>query len=206
MISAIVLAAGESRRMGRQKVLLPFGDSTVLEEIVTAIEQSAVGSGVVVTGHQPEGVAELLAGRSLRAVHNAAYSGGMLSSIRAGLRALPDEARGVMLFLGDQPQVDVTLIDHLCDTFRPGSGQLCVPTFNGRRGHPLLFDRGYENEIFNDFDEVGLRGLLQRYEAKVCPVPWQNEGVLVDLDTPEDYARALELSPVSGKGIAGTGE
>jgi len=206
VISAIVLAAGESRRMGRQKVLLPFGDSTVLEEIVTAIEVSKIGSGVVVTGHQPERVAQLLAGRSLSAVHNPAYSEGMLSSIRAGLRGLPNQAQGVMLFLGDQPQVDVPLIDHLCETFQSGSGQLCVPTFGGRRGHPLLFDRSYEDEILNDFDEVGLRGLLQRYEARVCPVPWDNEGVLVDLDTPEDYARALEQSRISGEGLVGTGE
>lgn len=195
MISAIVLAAGESRRMGRQKVLLPFGDSTVLEEIVTAIEESQIGSGVVVTGHQPERVAQLLAGRNLSAVHNPAYSEGMLGSIRAGLRALPDDTRGVMLFLGDQPQVSVTLIDHLCSTYQPGSGQLCVPTYNGRRGHPLLFDRSYEDEILNDFDEVGLRGLLRRHEAKVCPIPWDNEAVLTDLDTPEDYVRALRTSP-----------
>ena len=196
MITALVLAAGESRRMGRQKVLLPFGDSTVLEEIMSAIEKSAVGSGIVVTGHNPEAVARLLVGRSLNTVHNAAYAQGMLSSIRAGLQALPDDTRGVMLFLGDQPQVSVPLIDHLCGTFQPGSGQLCVPTFDGRRGHPLLFDRSYEDEILNDFDEVGLRGLLQRHEAKVCPVPWDNETVLVDLDTPEDYAQALRNFPV----------
>ncbi len=195
MISAIVLAAGESRRMGRQKVLLPFGDSTVLEEIVTAIEQSKVGRGVVVTGHQPEAVASLLVGRRLDAIHNTAYAQGMLGSIRAGMRALPDDTRGVMLFLGDQPQVSVPLIDHLCGTFQPGCGQLCVPTYNGRRGHPLLFDRSYEDEILNDFDEVGLRGLLQRHEAKVCPIPWDDETVLTDLDTPEDYVRALRTCP-----------
>ena len=192
MISAIVLAAGESRRMGQQKVLLPFGPSTILEEILRAIEGSHVAETIVVTGHNPTPIEELLAGRAVTMVHNDHYlDGGMLSSIRRGLQAVDPATTGVMLFLGDQPQVSTPLINHLIDAFTANEGQILVPSYEGRRGHPFLFDVGYRQTILEEFDDTGLRGLLQRHPDRVQELPWDDAHILNDLDTPEDYARAL---------------
>ena len=200
MISAIVLAAGESRRMGQQKVLLPFGSSTILGEILDAIEGSCVAECIVVTGHNPEPVEEFLAHRNAFPVHNPGYvEGGMLSSIRTGLRGVSEDATGVMLFLGDQPQVSTQLIEAVAGHFAPDTGEIIVPTFQGRRGHPLLFDAAYRDLVLREFDDVGLRGLLRQHPDKVRELPWEDEGVLIDLDTPEDYAAATKVGEVDAE-------
>jgi molybdenum cofactor cytidylyltransferase len=190
MIGAIVLAAGESRRMGRQKVLLPYGDSTILGVILDAIAESTIAETAVVTGHQPERVREAVSSHPVRVAHNPDYAEGMLSSVRVGLRGLGENLSGILLFLGDQPRVDATLIDAIIKNFSPGQGNIIVPTFQGRRGHPLLLDASYADSVLHDFDDVGLRGLLQRHPEKVQELAWNDEGVLIDLDTPEEYAAA----------------
>jgi molybdenum cofactor cytidylyltransferase len=163
----------------------------MLEAILAGIEASPIEQCVVVTGFNPGPIEERLANHLVRLVRNEGYAaGGMLSSIRVGMAGDMKGVTGVMVFPGDQPEVAPALIAAMIDRFEPGRGDIIVPVHEGRRGHPLLFDAGYHEELQRDFDDVGLRGLFTRYPERVTVLPWEDRGVLLDIDTPEDYERA----------------
>lgn len=191
MNCALVLAAGESTRMGQQKVILPYGNTTIVGHIVSVLHASQVDWIGVVTGYRPDAVGAALEGGPAKLIHNACYAEGMLSSIRAGLRALPQEVRNVLVALGDQPAIDSSLVNELLSLVRDKPGALAVPRFGARRGHPLLFSAGYIPEVLTDFEVEGLRGLLARHADKVIEFPATNDGVLQNVDTPEDYAKLV---------------
>lgn len=188
MIGAIVLAAGESRRMKRHKVLLPMGEASVIEHIVGQLADSKADEIVVVVGHHGDDVVERLKGREITFVQNDLYKDGMLSSIRAGLKAASGWD-GALIVLGDQPSLSHTVVDELISRFEPGSGQLLLPTHDGKRGHPLLIDMQYKEEILTSFDDQGLRGLLQAHADSIQCVELPTDDVLRDMDYPEDYER-----------------
>jgi molybdenum cofactor cytidylyltransferase len=191
MIAAIVLAAGESRRMGTQKLLLPFGSVTVVETIVDELSASAVDEIVVVVGHEGERVARVLADRPVKVVANADYADGMLSSVRCGLASLPPDCDAVLIALGDQPEISRRLVDKMIDTFAGSEKGILVPVHEGRRGHPLLFSAGYIDEIMSQYDDEGLRGLLHAHPDEVNELDVPTDAVLADMDYPEDYAKTL---------------
>ena len=194
MICAIVLAAGESRRMGTQKLLLPFGSTTVVGHIVGQLLNSAVDKAFVVTGHDADTVAGALAALRARItiVHNPEYRSGMLSSVRCGLRALPPEARGVLIALGDQPAINASLVNDLIQAFAKRAKGIVVPAYEGRRGHPLLFATRYSDEILTLYGDTGLRGLLHAHPDDVLEVSASTPAVVSDMDFPEDYRREIE--------------
>lgn len=199
MIRAVVLAAGLSTRMGTQKLLLPFGGTTVIGRIVDQILASAVAEVVVVVGHEGERVAAELASRSARVVHNPDYADGMLSTVRCGLRAL-GPCEGVLVALGDQPSITSALVDELVAAYpRCGKGIL-LPVHEGRRGHPLLFADRYRQEVLTRYDKVGLRGLMLSHPEDVFELSVSSDSVLSDMDYPEDYRRELaRLDDGSGR-------
>ena len=199
MIGAIVLAAGESRRMGAQKMLLPFGSTTVIAHVVDQLLNSAVDQVLVVVGHAGDSVAEALSGRAVAVVHNADYKSGMLSSVRCGLRALPGQCSAIMVALGDQPAITTGLIDELLQTFGRNDRGIVTPLFQGGRGHPLLFSERYRAEILTHYDDAGLRGLLHAHPDDVFEWAAPTAAVLSDMDYPDDYRRefaALESATV----------
>jgi len=191
VICAIVLAAGLSRRMGAQKLLLPFGGSTVIAHVVDRVLASVVAHTCVVVGRDGEAVAAALAGRAISIVTNPEDNSEMLDSVRCGLRALPAECGAVLVALGDQPGVSAPLIDEMAAAQRVSGKGIIVPAWEGKRGHPLLFAVCYRDELFEGYDQTGLRGLLCEHPDDVCEhrvaTPW----ALADMDTPEDYRRAL---------------
>ncbi len=191
MICAIVLAAGLSRRMGAQKVLLPFGGKTVIAHIVDQLLASAVDEVYVVTGHQGERVGGALSGRPVSIVNNPDYESGMLSSVRCGLRALPRQCRAVLVVLGDQPSVTSQLVDLMLQSLNTTEKRILVPFHDGRRGHPILFSELYREEILTHYDDVGLRGLLHAHPDEVFELTVSTPCVLSDMDYPEDYQREL---------------
>lgn len=192
MIGAIVLAAGESTRMGTQKLLLPYAGSTVIEEIVDQVLRSGVDACVVVTGHEPERIREGLGARDILFAQNDRYREGMLSSVRAGL-AVPDTSwSAAIILLGDQPSVRSATIDVLIESHSTRPEDIVVPSFEGRRGHPLLVPMRFREEILERFDETGLRGLLRAHPESVTEVSVDTKSILEDLDYPEDYQRAIK--------------
>jgi molybdenum cofactor cytidylyltransferase len=191
MTHAILLAAGRSRRMGTQKLLLPFAGRTVVGHIAGQLAASAVGRIVAVVGPDAAGVVEALAGLRVQTAVNGDAEGDMLSSVRCGLRALPEEGEAVVVALGDQPTITAELIDRMIEAFAARGRGIVVPAFAGRRGHPILFSMAYRQEVLTGLDGVGLRGLLAAHDEEVFALPAGDPAVLCDMDCPEDYRKAL---------------
>ena len=194
MICAVVLAAGLSRRMGVQKLLLPFSGKTVIAHIVEQLLPSTVEQVYVVVGHQAERISDELSGRPISIVNNPNYTSGMLSSVRCGLQSLPEKCRAVMVVLGDQPSISTELIDQMLQSFATTEKSILVPLYEGKRGHPILFSSLYRDEILTQYDDVGLRGLLRNHSEDIYELTVSNASVLCDMDYPEDYRRELGLN------------
>lgn len=191
MIGAVVLAAGSSTRMGTQKLLLPYNGRPLIRHVVECVLLGAVEKVVVVTGHSKSEVEACLEGLAVDFAHNAQWSQGMLSSVRAGISSL-DEGLAAMVVLGDQPCLPEALLKRLIGCLRSAPEKIVVPVSEGRRGHPILFGARYRMEVMSKFDDVGLRGLLKEHVNDVLEVEAETTGILADLDTPEDYQAALK--------------
>ncbi len=191
IICAIVLAAGESRRMGSQKLLLPFGRTTVMGHVVDELLRSDLDAVYVVVGHEGNRISEELSRRSVTLVTNPDYRLGMLSSVRCGLWALPQQCDKALVVLGDQPAITSELANQMIQSFRATDKGILVPLYRGKRGHPILFSIHYRNEIMASFDDVGLRGLLQAHPDDIFELNVSTPAVLSDIDCPDDYRREL---------------
>jgi molybdenum cofactor cytidylyltransferase len=190
-IAALVLAAGRSQRMGcPNKLLSDLHGQPLIVRTVDGVLASRAGPVVVVTGHDGAAVAAALAGRPLlNIVFNPDHAGGLSTSLRAGLAALPATAAGVVVCLGDMPLVSPALIDRLIAAHAPARGvTICVPVAGGRRGNPVLFDRRHFPDMAALTGDSGARTLLDRYGSAICEVPADDDGVLLDVDTPEALA------------------
>ncbi len=186
-VAAVVLAAGRSTRMGGPNKLLA---DIARRPLVRIAAEEALASRakpvIVVTGHQREQVETALAGLPVQFVHNPDFADGLGTSVRAGIAAVPADADGAIVCLGDMPQVDAGLIDRLIAAFDPDQGALVVmPTFEGRRGNPVLWSRRFFPDLTAIEGDVGARHLIGRYSEAVIEVPLAGKAALVDVDTPE---------------------
>jgi molybdenum cofactor cytidylyltransferase len=186
-VSAVVLAAGRSTRMGGPNKLLAELNGQKLVRIVT--EQALASKAkdvIVVTGHQAELVEKALAGLNVKFVRNPDFAGGLASSVKAGISAVPDHADGAVICLGDMPMISAGLIDHLIEGFAPDRGNLiAVPVSDGRRGNPVLWARRFFNELMTLDGDVGARHLIAKHNEAVAEVPVQGDGAFLDIDTPQ---------------------
>lgn len=183
---AIVLAAGESRRMGSPKMLLPWKSGTVLSSVVDALLRSPVDEVVVVLGHKAELVLQALSPFAgdprVRSVINHEYRDGMLTSIQCGVRSLGQG--NALVALGDQPLITPEVVSQVISACQGG---IAVPMYHGRRGHPVVIDQSLFPELLELPAEAGLRGLFHACPERVSTVAVACQGVLIDLDTPSDY-------------------
>jgi molybdenum cofactor cytidylyltransferase len=186
-VSAVVLAAGGSRRLGRLKQLLPWGGQTMIEHVVDTALASAVDEVVVVLGCQAEVVQRVLAGRLVRGVVNAAWEEGLATSLRAGLAAVSPQAGAALFVLGDQPRLTSHTINHLLAHYRATRCSIVVPVHRSRRGNPVLFARSLFPELLALQGDVGGRVLLDKQRADIAEVDVGSEEIFVDVDTLEDY-------------------
>jgi molybdenum cofactor cytidylyltransferase len=186
-IAAVVLAAGRSSRMGGpNKLLAEIGGKPLARIVVDAVLASRARPVVVVTGHQRDKVEAALAGLSVKFVHNPHFADGLGTSLKAGIAALPAEADGAIVCLGDMPQVDAALIDRLIGAFDPDHGALVVlPTIDGKRGNPVVWSRRFFPDLMAVEGDVGARYLIGRYTEAVAEVPLTGTAALTDVDTPE---------------------
>ena len=189
MICAMVLAAGQSRRMGTQKLLLPLAGRPLITGIVDEVLRSPVAEVFVVMGRDAPRITQALAGRRVRLLTNPCTDGDMLSSVRCGLRALPPECAAALVVLGDQPGITAETISMLIQAFQTHSRGIVVPTHGGKRGHPLLLSMRYRDEVLHQYDGTGMRGLFLAHPDDVMEVEVPASGILEDMDTPEDYRR-----------------
>ena len=187
MISAIVLAAGESKRMGKPKLMLPLGKSTILEQTIDNFLNSEVDEVITVLGYRAEEMLNLIANRPVIVAINPAYRRGMSTSIVAGLSMVSDRAQGVMLGLADQPFVDTQTINHLVDEFGAHNKGIAIPLYQGRRGHPVIFAIKYKEELLRLKGDVGGRDIVSHHPDDILEVTVNCEGVNIDIDTVSCY-------------------
>jgi len=190
MIWALVLAAGESRRMGELKLLLPFGRSTIIETVVHNLMESSLDGILVVLGHRWQGILDKLKNYAVETTVNPDYKNGMLSSVQWGFRKLPRDAGAALVVLGDQPGISARTVDLIIRAFRKGNKGIVLPAYEDSGGHPLLVDMRYRREIRSLDPSVGLRSLLSRYPEDILRVAVKAGSVLQDIDNPEDYRKA----------------
>ena len=189
-VAAVVLAAGRSTRMGSiNKLIAEIGGKPLVRIAAERALASRASPVIVVTGHERERVEVALAELPVRFVHNPSYAEGLGTSLKAGIAAVPADADGAIVCLGDMPQVDHQLIDKLIASFDPERGALVVvPTFDGRRGNPVVWSRRFFNDLMSIQGDIGARNLIGSYAEAVAEVPVAGEAALIDIDTPESFS------------------
>ena len=186
-IATIILAAGQSRRMGRRNKLLAAVDG---KPMVRWVAEAAIASGsgtvLAVLGHEAERVRQALDGLPVTFVENPDYAHGISTSVRRGVAALPEDTDGAVICLGDMPRITAAQIDRLIAAYNPVEGRaLCVPTWQGKRGNPVLIGRRFFSEVHELSGDVGARPLLSQYPELISEVEMGDDAVLIDVDTPQ---------------------
>lgn len=199
-IGAVVLAGGMSRRMGQSKVLMPWsGRKTILEQILEQLMLARVPNVTVVTGHRAGEVGAMALRAGVAVTHNNQYATGeMLSSLKAGLAALPAHISGALVVLGDQPRIQARVVTQVLTGYAEGAGDIVAPSYKMRRGHPILIDRRYWPEILALPDDSSLRDVLERYKDRIGYVTVDTDTVLGDIDTPDEYREERRRAGLGG--------
>lgn len=191
MISAIILAAGQSRRMGQPKMLLPWGNLTVIEHVINTFLNAGVEDIVLVTGGVREQVERITEQYPIRRIYNSDYAKGeMLSSLQLGLTAMSAHVQAALVGLGDQPQVQERCVRLVCEAYRENQPQLVVPSFQMRRGHPWLVARPLWGKLLELKPPGSPRDFLNKHAGEIRYVVVDTPSILADLDTPEDYQKS----------------
>ncbi len=191
-IAGLLLAAGSSRRMGKENKLLTDVDGTAMvTRVAKQITASQAEGLMVVTGHEKDQVELALKNYATGFVHNPDFADGLSTSLKTGLRALPDNIDGAIVCLGDMPLVKAEHIDQLIRAFDPVEGRsICVPVHGRKRGNPVVWSKRFITEILSVTGDIGARHLLEEHADQVIEVAIEQDGVLFDIDTPD---RLVEL-------------
>ncbi|RKQ73078.1 NTP transferase domain-containing protein [Oceanibaculum indicum] len=189
-IAVLILAAGQSRRMGAQnKLLAQIDGKPMVARVVEIVRASKTGPITIVTGHEADRVKAALPG-DIAFVHNPDYAAGLSTSLKAGISALPADIDGVLVCLGDMPRISPAMIDRLIAAFDPVEGrEICVPTHKGKRGNPVLWGKRFLPEMAALAGDVGAKHLIGAHADLVVEVEMEEDGVLIDIDTPDALTR-----------------
>lgn len=193
MISAVLLAAGESRRMGQFKQLMDYRGKTFVARCADSLIASRAGEVIVVTGHRDRDVRLALEGRAVIFAHNRDYRSGMSSSVKRGIAAVSQESRACLIALGDQPQIETEIINRVIGAYEESRPLIVVPIYDGRNGHPVLIDMKLREEILAMDDSKGLREVVHAHASETLRIEVSSEAVLMDFDLPEDYERIKKV-------------
>jgi len=194
-VVAIILAAGASRRMGTPKMVLPWGNRTVVGQVVSVLEDAGVDEILVVTGGAELEIRQALQLHRVHLVKNEGFmAGDMLSSVQTGLTAALDgSAQAALIVLGDQPQIQTEVVKALLLRWQTASPAIIIPSIQIRRGHPMLLARSLWQEVLDLPLTQSLRDFLRLRNDWINYLPVETDSILQDLDTPEDYARQKPL-------------
>jgi molybdenum cofactor cytidylyltransferase len=194
-VTAVILAAGQGQRMGgTQKMLAPLHGKPMLRWTLEGAAAAGLGDILVVVGHEAERLKPLADDvPGIRFIHNPAYREGLSESLKIGALHAFEHADAALVMLGDMPCLDVSLIRRLIDAYDPQQGRMiCLPVHAGQRGHPVLWDRCFLPEIMTLHGDCGARALLERHKDLIHEVMAEDDGILLDADTPEALARLAE--------------
>ena len=192
MVSAILLAAGEGKRMGRPKLLMPFGRYTVLEQTIDNLLSSNVDEVVVVLGARAGEIKHVIADRPVKVMINPDYHRGMSTSLIAGLKQVDGKAQKVMVALADQPLIDGETYNRLIEASLGCDKGIVVPTYQTKRGNPVIFSIKYKNELLGLEGDVGGREILKKHPDDIFEVAVDSESVNIDINTLDDYYSHLK--------------
>jgi molybdenum cofactor cytidylyltransferase len=190
-IWAIILAAGESSRMGSPKMLLPFKDSTMLGSVIGNVLASDIDNIMIVLGADKDKVFDIVQKHPVSHCINDNYKEGMLSSVQCGFRNLPSDFEAVLVFQGDQPLIVSNVINSVIEAYVSSGKGIVMPVFRRKRGHPLLISKKYIDEIEKIDAGEGLRSLAYKFSDDVLEVETDQPGILRDIDTYEEYTREI---------------
>ncbi len=190
MIAAVVLAAGSSARMGKPKLALPVRGKPILERALSAYREADIDEIVVVLGSDAAQLRKKVEFHGERVLYNRRYREGMSSSLRLGLKAVAREADAVMIGLGDQPFLSNSTVDRIIEAYRESEASVVVPVYRGQRGNPVLFDKALFPQIMRSEGDVGAKSVVRSNESSLREVAVGDRGILADIDTPKDYAKA----------------
>jgi molybdenum cofactor cytidylyltransferase len=188
-VSAIVLAAGSSTRMGTVKPLVRIGGEAMLQRVLSMLRESRADEIVVVLGYEAQLIRDTIALDDVKIVINDLYPQGVASSIRAGLASVKPDAQAALIVLADQPFLQSATIDLLIEEYRIKKPEIIVPLYRGSRGNPVLLDRSVFHEVAALRGDIGCRAIFGNHAGGLLKLPVEDAGILVDLDTTADVER-----------------
>ena len=191
-VAGVVLAAGESRRMGQLKALLPFGPRTVIEQVLQPLLGAALSEVAVVLGHRADDIAAVLEPLPVRLLYNPDYQLGMTSSVQVAMRSLDPVPDAYLLALVDQPQISLQVIQQLLAAHARTRKGLIIPVWQGKRGHPLLLAAAYRTAVLALGPDQGLNVVTRGFPHDTLELPIETDDVLRDMDYREDYEAELQ--------------
>jgi molybdenum cofactor cytidylyltransferase len=192
MIAGIILSAGESKRMGTPKQLLPWRKTFILQQVIENAQASRLGMILLVLGsHADEIAGKIKISSKIRIVINRDFKEGMSSSVKCGVKNAPEEADAYVLLLGDQPTIFPDIINKLIDCYQTNKHGIIIPVYDGRRGHPVVFDVKYKQALLA-IGDGGAKVVVDKHTHDVLEVTVDSPEVLTDIDTPQDYQKARQ--------------
>jgi molybdenum cofactor cytidylyltransferase len=190
-VSAILLAAGESKRMGKPKLLLPIGNDTILGKTIDNVLSSRVDEVIVVLGAEAQEIKKAIAGKPAKVVFNPDYRQGMSTSLTTGLKQVSARAQRVMVALCDQPFIEKKTYNRLIEESLDSGKGIIVPTYKAKRGNPIIFSINYKDELMGLEGDVGGKEILRRHPDDVLEVAVDSESIYINLNTMDEYDSAL---------------
>jgi molybdenum cofactor cytidylyltransferase len=190
-IIGIILAAGESSRMGSPKALLKIKGKTFLQHLIDAIRRAGLENIFVVIGHGAENIRSKFSGHAVQFITNENYQKGQLSSIQTAIKNIPGEVDALLICPVDRPMVSSGLIHKLTSKFIKTKSPIVIPIYDAKRGHPIIFSSSLFPELMRAPIDVGARAVVWAHHNEVVEVPTNEEGILINIDTPELYEKYI---------------
>jgi molybdenum cofactor cytidylyltransferase len=197
MIIAVILSAGESSRMGRPKALLPIDGVRFIERIVATLKSTRVDEIIAVLGHNAEEMRQKVSDLPVKIVVNPDYKQGQLSSLIAAIRSIESgenhhRVDAILVHLVDHPYINVDLVNLMIDRFYETKQLIVVPRYLGRRGHPVIFSRALFTELLAAPLDQGAKTVVHAHRDRTLEIDTEDEGVAIDIDTPEEYRKHIK--------------
>ena len=193
-ITNIILAAGQSKRMLKDnKLLIKINKQSMIDKMVSTSLNSSADSTVVVLGYQSDIIQEIIQNKEIITIVNKDYKKGLSSSLQCGISALPDDCDAAIIILADMPNIESKIINSLINNFNPQKNKsIIIPTFNGKKGNPILLDRKYFPDIISVKGDKGAKDIIVNNKNSILEIPQKNSSVLNDIDTKEDLSLYLK--------------